>query len=100
MRILIILVRYELDNHVIALKLDNASANNVAIEILRSLVTGYHNELFNQQCVCRIINLIMNSGLKLGKEQIFKIRDVQYLNTKNSCLVLGAYLQAQLCTCV
>ena len=48
-----------LENLVIALTLDNALANNNAIEILRPLVSGYQDELLYQMCACHIINLIV-----------------------------------------
>ena len=43
--ILNVLVDHGLGNSVIAVTLDNASANNVEIEILRPLVSSFHDEL-------------------------------------------------------
>ena len=44
-RILNVLIDYDLGNRIIAITLDNASANNVAIETLRPLISGYHDVL-------------------------------------------------------
>ena len=43
--ILNVLIDYDLRNRVIVVMLDNASANNIAIEILGPLVSGFHDEL-------------------------------------------------------
>ena len=42
-----VLVNFELQKRIIALTLDNAAANNVAIEIMRPQLSGYHEELFH-----------------------------------------------------
>ena len=47
-RILNVLVDYDLTEHVIAITLDNAAANTLAIAFLRPLVKGFHEELFHQ----------------------------------------------------
>ena len=47
-RILNVLVDYDLTEHVIAITLDNAAANTLAIAFLRLLVKGFHEELFHQ----------------------------------------------------
>ena len=83
--ILNVLVDYVLTERVIEVTLDNAAANSLAIDFLRPLVKGFHEELFHQQCACHIINLIVKSGLKRIQEPIQKIRDsIKYLNAKNS----------------
>ena len=69
-----LIIDYDLGNRVIAVTLDNASMNNVAIEILRPLVSGYHDELLHQRCACRIINLIVKACLDLVHEPVEKIR--------------------------
>ena len=42
-----ILVNYDLHKRIIAIKFDNASTNNIAIEIMRLFLSGFHNELFH-----------------------------------------------------
>ena len=63
--ILNVLVDYDLRNRVIVVTLENASANNAAIEItgpflfvakMGSLLTGYHEELFRQRSYCSFDN--------------------------------------------
>ena len=41
-----VLINYNLYKRVIAITLDNAFANNVAIELIRPLFSGFHDELF------------------------------------------------------
>ena len=65
---------YDLGNREIVVTLNNACANNIAIEILRPLVSGFHDEFLQQMCVCHIINLIVNFGLDIVQETILKIR--------------------------
>ena len=69
-RILNVLIDYDLTERVIAVTLDNAAANTRAIDFLRPLVKGFHEELFHQRCACHIINLIVKSGLKRIQEPI------------------------------
>ena len=80
-----VLIDYDLTERVIAVTLDNAAANTLAIDFLRPLVKGFHEELFHQRCACHIINLIVKSGLKRIQEPISKIREsIKFLNAKNS----------------
>ena len=80
-RILNVLIDYDLGNRIIAITLDNASVNNVAIETIRPLITGYHDVLLHQRCACHIINLIVKSGLDVVQESIHRIRQgILYLN--------------------
>ena len=61
-RITTVLFEWKLENRIIAFTLDNASANNCAIEIIRPFVSGHHDKLLHQICACHIINLIIKSG--------------------------------------
>ena len=60
-----VLVNFELRKCVIALTLDNASTNNVAIEIMCPQLSSYHEELFHIRCGCHIVNLIVKDRLEL-----------------------------------
>ena len=63
--ILNVLIYYDLENIIITATLDNAAANNVTMETLRPLVSGYHDLLLLQRCVCHIVNLIVKSNLDI-----------------------------------
>ena len=58
-----VLVNFDLHKYVIALTLDNASANNVVIQIMRPQLSDYHDELFYIRCRCHMVNLIIKDGL-------------------------------------
>ena len=80
-----VLVNFELQKRVIALTLDNASANNVAIEIMRTQLSGYHEELFHIRYGCHIVILIVKDGLELLQEPINKIRSsIVYISNSSS----------------
>ena len=83
-----ILVNFELHKRVIALTLDNTSANNVAIEIMRPQLSDYHEELFYIRCGCHIINLIVKDRLELIQAPINKIRSaIVYISNSSSRVV-------------
>ena len=80
-----VLVNFELQKCVITLTLDNASTNNVAIEIMRPQLSGYHEELFHIRCGCYIVNLIMKDGLELIQGLINKIISaIVYISNSSS----------------
>ena len=84
-RVLNILVNFDIHKLVIAITLDNASANNIAIELMRPSLSGFHEELFHVRCTCHIVNLIVNEGLDLVHEVITRIRCViVYLSNSSS----------------
>ena len=56
-----VLVNYNLHKHIIAITLYNTFANNVAIELIRPHLSGFHEELFNIKCVCHIVNLVVEN---------------------------------------
>ena len=76
-----ILIDYDLGNRINTMTLDNASTNNVAIETLTLLVSGYHDVLLHQRRACHIINLIVNSALHIIQKSFQRIRQgILYLN--------------------
>ena len=80
-----VLVNFELQKYVIALMLDNTSANNVAIEIMRPQLSGYNEELFHIRCGCHIVNLIVKDGLELIQAPINKTRStIVYISNNSS----------------
>ena len=84
-RVLNVLVNFDLHKRVIAITLDNASANNIAIELIRPSLSGFHEELFHVRCACHIVNLIVKEGLDLVHEVITRIRcAIVYLSNSSS----------------
>ena len=73
-RVMNVLVSYELDKRIIAVTLDNVSANNVAIELMRPSLSGFHEKLFHVRCGCHIINLIVKEGIDHVHRSIDNIR--------------------------
>ena len=73
-RVLNVLVNYDLHKRIIAITLDNATSNNVAIELMRPHLSGFREELFHVRCACHIVNLIVKDGLILVQDSIQKIR--------------------------
>ena len=79
-----VLVNYDLHKRVITITLDNASTNNIAIELMRHFLSGFHDELFHVRCGYHIINLIVNDRLKLVQDPINKLRSsIVYLFNSN-----------------
>ena len=84
-RVLNVLVNFDLHKRVIAITLDNALANNIAIELMRPNLSGFHEELFHIRCACHIVNLIVKEGLDLVHEVITRIRcAIVYLPNSSS----------------
>ena len=84
-----VLVNFDLNKHIIALTLDNTFVNNVAIEIMRPQLSGYHDELFYIRCRCHVVNLIVKDGLELIQEPINKIRSVIVYISNSSTRVVS-----------
>ena len=64
--------------------MDNASSNDRAINILRPLVSGYHNSLLHQRCACHIINLIVKADLEEIEDQIHRLwYTISYFKSTN-----------------
>ena len=83
-RILNVLVNYDLHKRIIAITLDNATTNDVAIELMRPHLSGFHEELFHVRCACHIVNLIVKDGLVLVQDSIQKIRQcIVYLSNSS-----------------
>ena len=84
-RILNVLVNYDLRNSVIVVMLDNLSANNAAIEIMRPLLTRNRRELFHHRCACHIVNFIVKDDLDLFYKPIDITRQsITYVNAKST----------------
>ena len=84
-RVLNVLVNFDIHKRIIAITLDNASANKIAIELMRPNLSGFHEELFHVRCACHIVNLIVKEGLDLVHEVITRIRcAIVYLSNSSS----------------
>ena len=85
--ILSVLSEFGITNRIIAITLDNASANTKAMESLENELNQYMDGRFllHQRCACHIINLIVKSGMKLVNDNISNIRNaLLYINNTNS----------------
>ena len=52
--------KYEIENKIISITLDNASTNNVAADLLKPAIQlDLNGSLFHNRCTCHIINLIV-----------------------------------------
>ncbi|KAK2648460.1 hypothetical protein Ddye_015949 [Dipteronia dyeriana] len=68
---------YGIQNRIMSITLDNASANSKAIEyFINSNIPDIAGKFFHARCACHIINLIVKSGLKKVESQIANIREV------------------------
>ena len=74
--VLNVLVNYDLHKRSIAITLDNTTTNNVAIELMRPHLSGFHEELFHVKCACHIVNLIVKDGLNLVQKFVQKLDNV------------------------
>ena len=65
---------------IFTITLDNASNNNVAIQILKRFwqINDDHAKLFHIRCCAHILNLIVKDGLKQVDRTLEKIRDIAY----------------------
>ncbi|KAK3229454.1 hypothetical protein Dsin_001335 [Dipteronia sinensis] len=67
---------YGIQNHILSITLDNASANSKAIELFdNSTIPNTAVKFFHARCACHIINLIVKSGLKQVESRIDNIRE-------------------------
>jgi len=74
--ILSVIDEYSLRDRIMAITLDNATANTKAIELFENDLSLFGtNDIFHQRCACHIINLIVKSGLKSMSGHIKRIRD-------------------------
>ena len=57
---------YDIQNKIFSITFDNASNNKSAINLfVRTIREGPLGEIFHVRCMCHIINLIVQDGLKL-----------------------------------
>ena len=65
---------YDIVNKIFSITFDNASNNTSAIDLfVKTIRTGPQKEMFHVRCVCHIINLIVQDGLKLISPSIAAI---------------------------
>ena len=66
---------YDIVNKIFSITFDNASNNTSSIDLfVKTIRTGPQKEMFHVRCVCHIINLIVQDGLKLISPSITAIR--------------------------
>ena len=100
-RVLNVLVNFDIHKRIIAITLDNASANNIAIELMRPNLSGFHEELFHVRCAYHIVNLIVKEGLDLVHEVITRIRcAIVYLSNSSSRVASFCWIVFNECSSV
>ncbi|KAG5557536.1 hypothetical protein RHGRI_007693 [Rhododendron griersonianum] len=74
---------FEIVDKVFSITFDNHSANTSSIDLFQQNLTISHaGQFFHVRCVCHIINLVVQDGLKPIGPQIEKIRDaILYIAT-------------------
>ena len=66
---------YEIQSKIFSITFDNASNNKSAINLfVRTIREGPLSEIFHVRCICHIINLIVQDGLKLISPSLQAIR--------------------------
>ena len=66
---------YGIKDKVLSLTLDNASANNAAINLFKqTLKPPYGGQLIHQKCACHIINLVVQDGFKQFGQYLENVR--------------------------
>nr|GLL35749.1 zinc finger BED domain-containing protein RICESLEEPER 2-like [Ipomoea trifida] len=87
------LVDWEIDSKVFSITLDNASANDVMVRLLKqqlllqnSLLCG--GEFFHVRCCAHILNLIVQDGLKVASVALGKIREsIKYVKMSEARMI-------------
>ena len=87
-KILLLMKDWDLDKKVMCLTLDNASSNDLCVDMLKSqLKLLCDGEFFHVRCCAHILNLIVKEGLKDVDEAVVKVREcVKYLWFSESLL--------------
>lgn len=66
---------YGIENKVLTITFDNASANNAAINMFKmNLKPPFGGEIFHQRCACHIINLVVQAGMEILSSHLTNIR--------------------------
>ncbi|KAG2720923.1 hypothetical protein I3760_02G056800 [Carya illinoinensis] len=85
-----LLCEWGIQDKIFALTLDNASSNDVSVDLLRTQLNIKRalvcdGEFFHLRCCCHILNLVVQDGLKAIDCAIQKVRDsIKYVNGSQS----------------
>uniref|UniRef100_A0A803MM37 BED-type domain-containing protein n=1 Tax=Chenopodium quinoa TaxID=63459 RepID=A0A803MM37_CHEQI len=89
------ILKWEIEDRLFSLTVDNASSNDVAVGYLK---THFHDKLvlegsfFHMRCACHVLNLIVKDGLSSVKSSIARIRAaVRYVRSSPSRAKLFAH---------
>ena len=82
-QILEVIQEYKIEDRVVSITLDNASANTSAMNTLEPYIQSYiGGYVLHQRCVCHIINLIVQSGMSQVSKHLSSIRSaIRFLST-------------------
>ncbi|CAL9012312.1 unnamed protein product [Prunus brigantina] len=77
---------YNITHKIFSITFDNASNNSSTIEQFKHVLhPSYGGNFFHMRCVCHIINLMVQDGLKVIKTQLQLIRDaIGYISSSSS----------------
>ncbi|KAI5344310.1 PREDICTED: zinc finger [Prunus dulcis] len=77
---------YNITHKIFSITFDNASNNSSAIEQFKHVLhPPYGGKFFHMRCVCHIINLMVQDGLKVIQTQLQLIRDaIGYISSSSS----------------
>ncbi|KAK0591871.1 hypothetical protein LWI29_009532 [Acer saccharum] len=74
--IMSVLETFEIQHRVIFITLDNASTDTSSIALFfEKNIPQHGGYFFHQRCACHIINLVVQSGMKVVSDRIDRIRD-------------------------
>ena len=74
--IMSILETFEIQHRIISITLDNASSNTSSIALFcEKNIPQNGGYFFHQRCACHIINLVVQSGIKVVSDRIDRIRE-------------------------
>ncbi|XP_042052014.1 zinc finger BED domain-containing protein RICESLEEPER 2-like [Salvia splendens] len=88
-----ILVDWEIDRKIFSLTLDNASANNAMVKLLKTRLQLQNSllcngEYFHVRCCAHILNLIVQEGLKVASDALDKIRaSIKYVKASEARMI-------------
>ncbi|KAG5531327.1 hypothetical protein RHGRI_026069 [Rhododendron griersonianum] len=81
-----VFTEYNLADKVFSITFDNHSANTASIDMFLDNLSPIHGgKLFHMRCVCHIINLVVQDGLKTISLELSKIKDaIHFITTSPS----------------
>ncbi|XP_057734699.1 zinc finger BED domain-containing protein RICESLEEPER 2-like [Arachis stenosperma] len=92
-KIFTLLTEWKVDKKIFSITLDNASSNDTCVEHLKSTLDVHGSllcggEFFHVRCSAHILNLIVQYGMKICGDAVYKIREsIKFLRKSESRMV-------------